>query len=80
MRSRLFAQRGLIRTLEPRDLTPDALAAELTSLLDDDGIPDLAALPPMDGAQRASDLLCGWSRAGGAWSRPRRPVSRAEVA
>jgi len=78
MRSRLFAERSLIRTLDPRDLTPDALAEELARLLHDDGIPDVAGLPPMDGAQRASVLLCGWAEAGG--GRAARPLaSPAEV-
>jgi predicted glycosyltransferase len=78
MRSRLFAERSLIRTLDPRDLTPRALAAELARLLRDDGIPNVAGLPPMDGAQRASVLLCGWSEAG-LRSAARRPASRQEV-
>lgn len=70
MRSRLFAERKLIRTVDPRGLTADALAAELGRLLEDDGIPDPTAMPPMDGAERAGELLCNWPLTPGAGRRP----------
>jgi len=57
MRARLFAARGLIRVLDPDDLTPQRLASELIALLSEDGIPDEASIPPLDGARRAARLL-----------------------
>ena len=57
MRARLFAARGLMRMIDPDDLTPDRLAAELVALLAADGIPDEANIPPLDGARRAAQLL-----------------------
>jgi predicted glycosyltransferase len=57
MRARLFAARGLMRMLDPDDLAPQRLAEELIALLSQDGIPDEANIPPLDGARRAAELL-----------------------
>ncbi len=57
MRSRLFAERHLIRLLNPDDLTPERLAEDLLQLLGEEGLPDLASIPPLDGAQRAAAVL-----------------------
>lgn len=57
IRGRLFSERRLVRLLDPVDLDPERLAAELGRLLGDEAIPNLANIPPLDGAQRAADLL-----------------------
>ena len=57
IRSRLFADRGLVRMIEPDALTPDALAEGLLGLLADGGLPQEANVPPLDGAARAAALL-----------------------
>ena len=59
IRTQVFSQRRLIRMLNPDVLTPKRLAHELLGLLSDDSVPDLANIPPMDGAQRAAMLLLG---------------------
>jgi predicted glycosyltransferase len=55
-RSRLFAERGLVRVLEPGDLCPERLAEELGRLLGD-GLPDPANIPTLHGAHRAATIL-----------------------
>lgn len=57
IRSRLFAARGLVRTLDADELEPRRLAAELAQMLDNDALPDRTAQPPLDGAQRAAEVL-----------------------
>ncbi|MBI4312069.1 MAG: hypothetical protein HY681_09840 [Chloroflexi bacterium] len=57
MRSRLFAVHSLVRMLDPDDLTPRRLAAELARLLEADAVPNAAAIPPLDGAERAAGVL-----------------------
>ena len=57
MRSRLFAERRLVRMLEPEALSPGRLADELLALLADDGMPEEANIPPLDGAARAAALI-----------------------
>jgi predicted glycosyltransferase len=59
IRARLFSQRRLVRVLDPADLTPKRLAEELRRLVSDEAIPDPGMIPPLDGAQRAADLLLG---------------------
>ncbi len=67
IRSRLFAERGLIRTLEPESLTPARLAEELLELLaNGHELPKTANIPPLDGARRAAELLVGAAVAEGA--------------
>jgi predicted glycosyltransferase len=61
IRSSLFSERSLIRRLEPRTLDPRRLADALIRLLVDDGVPDLAGIPRLDGAQRTADLLLEWT-------------------
>lgn len=63
IRARLFAARRLLRLLEPEALTPERLAADLLSLLDDDGLPDAESIPAMDGARRAATLIVDGTRA-----------------
>ncbi len=65
MRSELFAQRQLLRMLDPDALTPQILAEALLELLYDDGVPHEDNMPPLDGAERAADLLVGGLRASG---------------
>ena len=66
MRARLFAARGLMRMLDPDDLTPQRLADELVALLSEDGFPDESNIPPLDGARRAAQLLLNGAGAVGA--------------
>jgi hypothetical protein len=46
-----------MRMLDPDDLTPQRLADELVALLSDDSVPNVANIPPLDGARRAAALL-----------------------
>ncbi len=57
MRGRLFAERQLVRTVEPEALTPNRLAEELLKLLRDGSVPNRSRIPPLDGAPRAAALL-----------------------
>lgn len=57
IRTRLFTERQLIHSLDPDDLTPERLAASLIGLLADDVVPNIAAMPPLDGAERAAEAL-----------------------
>jgi predicted glycosyltransferase len=76
MRSRLFAERNLVRMLDPSDLAPGALADALSHLLEAGGVPDEGSVPPLDGTRRASERMCG--RPGP--TRPRfRPTRRADA-
>jgi predicted glycosyltransferase len=62
IRSRLFAERRLIRVLDPDELTPARLARELLELLREDAPAPRFPLP-LDGAARAADLLLEGSSA-----------------
>jgi predicted glycosyltransferase len=57
IRSRLFAERGLVHVLDPDELTAPRLAAAVISLLADDSVPNRANIPALDGASRAADVL-----------------------
>lgn len=59
IRGDLFAERGLIRSLDPDVLEPATLALELTEALENDAFPDPTRAPPMNGAQLAADVLVG---------------------
>jgi predicted glycosyltransferase len=60
LRSKLLSRRRLASMLAPDTCTPHRLAEALIRLLSDDGIPDPANIPPLDGAERAAELLLGW--------------------
>ena len=57
IRARLFAERRLIAGLPPEDLAPDRLGEEMLRLLGDDRLPGRTALLPMNGAQRAAEIV-----------------------
>jgi predicted glycosyltransferase len=57
MRSRLFAERGLVAELDPVTFTPAQLGAKLIELLRRDLLPDPAALPPLNGAENVAEVL-----------------------
>jgi predicted glycosyltransferase len=59
IRTRLFSERSLIRVLAPGSLEPVKLTRALTDLIAEDGVPDPAGLPPIDGAERSAALLLG---------------------
>jgi predicted glycosyltransferase len=59
LRSSLFAERGLVRMLDPETLAPATLAEALLDLLEDDTLPVAANVPPLDGARKAAALLLG---------------------
>jgi predicted glycosyltransferase len=63
IRSELFAERGLIRMLDPELLSPAVLASELFRVLEDDTLPDPTGVPPMNGAEQAATVLLGASGA-----------------
>jgi predicted glycosyltransferase len=56
-RSHLFAQRDLIRVLEPEALTPARLADALGALMRDDIVPAERNLPALDGAERSASVI-----------------------
>jgi predicted glycosyltransferase len=57
LRSQLFADRGLVRMLDPETVTAERLADSLLELLEDESVPIAANVPPLDGAERAAELL-----------------------
>jgi predicted glycosyltransferase len=57
IRTRIFAERKLIHSLDPDELTGPRLARGLISLLADEGVPAIANIPPLDGAERAAVAL-----------------------
>jgi predicted glycosyltransferase len=79
IRSALFAERSLIRSLEPRLLEPTNLATSLIGLLADDGVPDVSEIPGLNGARLAANLLLEWTPALAA-RRPARVVNGARTA
>jgi predicted glycosyltransferase len=56
IRARVFSERGLVTALEPDDLSADRLARDLLRLLSGDE-PTAGAIPRMDGAERAAELI-----------------------
>lgn len=56
-RARLFAERGLIHTLDASELSASRLAASLIGLLQDEGIPNGDHVPPLDGAENTARIL-----------------------
>jgi predicted glycosyltransferase len=61
IRSQLFSTRSLIRVCPPV-ATPAQLAEKLLRLLTEDGIPNAANIPALNGAQRTAAALLGWPR------------------
>jgi predicted glycosyltransferase len=61
IRSRLFSEQGIIRTVDPDSLTPRRLTKELVRLLNDNQVPDLSRVPLLDGAERAASVILGGS-------------------
>ncbi|MFQ6030529.1 MAG: glycosyltransferase family protein [Dehalococcoidia bacterium] len=59
IRTKIFAELGLVRSLHPTELSPTRLAQELLHLIQADDIPNVANIPPMDGAQQVAQLLLG---------------------
>jgi hypothetical protein len=57
IRTRLFSERSLIRVLPPGPPAPKELARALTRLIAEDGVPDPANIPPLNGAERVATLL-----------------------
>lgn len=57
IRTRLFAERDLVRMLDPDELSPDRMAEDIKNLLVDTGLPNKANMPPLNGAKRAAALL-----------------------
>lgn len=59
IRTRLFAERGLIHMLDPDELTPETMADSLVRLLADENVPAPEFIPQLDGARRAAAALLG---------------------
>ncbi|MFQ6028211.1 MAG: glycosyltransferase family protein [Dehalococcoidia bacterium] len=59
LRTRLFAERGLVHWLSLEEATPDTMAQALLRLYHADNIPNPDNLPPFDGAQRAAAVILG---------------------
>jgi predicted glycosyltransferase len=59
IRSQMFADRQIIRVLEPESMTAQRMAHDLIRLLGDDHLPDPAGIPALDGARRAAEALLG---------------------
>jgi predicted glycosyltransferase len=57
MRSRFFAERGLIDELDTDSLTPERLGQALMRLLTKNDVPQLGNSPPLDGAEIAARVL-----------------------
>ena len=57
LRSRIFADRDLVRMLDPETLSAATLGDALLALLEDDAVPLVSNVPPLDGARRAAALL-----------------------
>jgi predicted glycosyltransferase len=79
MRSTLFSRRSLIRAIQPERLTSERLGAGLHRLLTAEDVPNRDNIPPLDGAQRAADMLLDRVQARSR-RRPRAPVVAAEAA
>jgi predicted glycosyltransferase len=57
IRSYIFAERQLIRVLDPDVLTPRRLSDGLLQLLATDTVPNQGTVPPLDGAKRVATVL-----------------------
>ena len=57
IRTTVFAKRELVRMLDPDELSPERMADGIRKLLVDEGLPNEANVPPLDGAKRAAALL-----------------------
>ena len=57
IRSRLFSERGLVRLLDPEELTPERLSDELVGMLQNGEPAPLREWLPLDGAERAAEIL-----------------------
>jgi predicted glycosyltransferase len=57
MRTRLFADRGLVVALDPDELDATSLSHRLRQLVHDDGVPSARNMPTLDGGARAADVL-----------------------
>lgn len=57
IRARLFARRGLVRMLDPDDLTAANLADSIHQLFSDDNLPHSTNIPPLDGSYRAATCV-----------------------
>jgi len=79
IRSALFSERSLIRSLEPRLLEPANLASSLIGLLADDGVPNVSGIPGLDGARLTANVLLEWTPALAA-RRPAGAMNGARVA
>jgi predicted glycosyltransferase len=79
MRSTLFSRRSLIRAIQPERLTSERLSAGLHRLLAAEDVPNLDNIPPLDGAQRAADMLLDRVQARSR-RRPAAPIVAAEAA
>jgi predicted glycosyltransferase len=67
MRSKIFAERGLVRLIEPEALSAERLADSLDDLLGEPvTLPVDAPVPPLDGARRAARLIVRLVPAGAA--------------
>jgi predicted glycosyltransferase len=77
MRSTLFSRRSLIRSINPERLTSERLGAGLYRLLAEEDVPNLANIPPLNGAERAAETLLDLVQAR---SRRRRPAAPAGAA
>jgi predicted glycosyltransferase len=77
IRSRLFSERGLVRVLDPDELTAERLSDELIGMLQNGESAPLREWLPLDGGERAAELLLE-----GLSTRrdPLRTVARDEVA
>jgi predicted glycosyltransferase len=60
IRSRLFAERSLVRALGPGTPAPEQLAEALLRLVLEGGVPNEVAIPPLNGAARSASLLLRW--------------------
>jgi predicted glycosyltransferase len=63
IRSALFSERTLIRSLDPRRLDAANLASSLIALLADDRVPNVAAIPGLNGARLTANILLEWTPA-----------------
>jgi predicted glycosyltransferase len=58
-RAKLLAEKRIVAMLDPSELSAARLAGELARLLSDDGIPEVASIPLLNGAGRAAEIILG---------------------